>query len=597
MTRKITRHPHTKNRTRQTTDPTPDGDNPPPGRTLWGPLTEATDELSLGHGQPAGEPGELRRAQVGRSAAARPPLTPPEYDQDAADPPARDAAGRSAPPPGSPPPGPPPPPGSHPERQLAATGPTVPRSVAVPGSVTVRESRPAGISVVSASEYRQSSMKDARTLVRPFVMFWASSTSSQPTILRSAGTRTPSSLRPAITPAAIRSSKANTAVAPDSATCCAAARPSANCASMGPSSTSSTSLPSAQVRTALARCVAAQAARGPRSSAIRRCPSSWRWSAISCKAGVLSQTTPGRPRTERLTITAGMPRSTSCSCFEGSRGEAMISPSTWGRMRSTRSCSALTLSSESMSSSSASFRSEVVGDLLQGRRVVADHARQTAHGAVDDHRRHAPQHLVQLLRGQSGRGDDQPVDLGTDAVDQILLGIDAELGVDEQQLGVLLAGGVLDSTDQGREERVRDVGDQHPDHAGAAGGQPAGGAVGGVAQLAGGGQDLLTQLALDHLGSREGTRDRRGGDPHGAGDRVDRGPAHGASFRRPVWPCHRPRSGAWRTYCRTTDPDNSPTGRRYLLCRPRADGPGCSGRRGPFRTAAAPLLPPRSAAP
>src|SRR5699024_9646569 len=29
---KITRHPHTKNRTRQTTDPTPDGDNPPPGR-------------------------------------------------------------------------------------------------------------------------------------------------------------------------------------------------------------------------------------------------------------------------------------------------------------------------------------------------------------------------------------------------------------------------------------------------------------------------------------------------------------------------------------------------------------------------------------
>src|SRR5699024_597830 len=96
------------------------------------------------------------------------------------------------------------------------------------------------------------------------------------------------------------------------------------------------------------------------------------------------------------------------------------------------------------------------------------------------------------------------------------------------------------STDQGREERVRDVGDQHPDHAGAAGGQPPGGAVGGVAQLAGGGQDLLTQLALDHLGSREGTRDRRGGDPHGAGDRVDRGPAHGASFRRPVWPCHRP---------------------------------------------------------
>src|SRR5690625_2182857 len=60
MTRKITRHPHTKNRTRQTTDPTSDGDNPPPGRTLWRPLTEATDELSLGHGQPAGGSGDLR---------------------------------------------------------------------------------------------------------------------------------------------------------------------------------------------------------------------------------------------------------------------------------------------------------------------------------------------------------------------------------------------------------------------------------------------------------------------------------------------------------------------------------------------------------
>src|SRR5699024_5687750 len=57
---KITRRPHTTNRTRQTTAPTPEGDNPPPGRTLWGPLTEATDELSLGHGQPAGESGELR---------------------------------------------------------------------------------------------------------------------------------------------------------------------------------------------------------------------------------------------------------------------------------------------------------------------------------------------------------------------------------------------------------------------------------------------------------------------------------------------------------------------------------------------------------
>src|SRR5699024_2568542 len=173
---------------------------PPPGRTLWGPLTEATDELSLGHGQPAGESGELRRAQVGRSAAARPPLTPPEYDQDAADPSVRDAAGRSAPPPGSPPPGPPPPPtGSHPERQLAATGPTVPRSVTVPGSVTVRESRPARISLSISTEARPSSVKGAATVVRPGVMVWASRTSSQPTMLRSAGTRTPSSLRPAIT--------------------------------------------------------------------------------------------------------------------------------------------------------------------------------------------------------------------------------------------------------------------------------------------------------------------------------------------------------------------------------------------------------------
>src|SRR5699024_8901485 len=202
MTRKITRHPHTKNRTRQTTDPTPDGDNPPPGRTLWGPLTEATDALSLGHGQPAGEPGELRRAQVGRSAAARPPLTPPEYDQDAADPPARAAAGRSASPQVSPPPGPPPPPGSPPARPLAARGPTEPRSVAVPRGVTVRESRPARISLSISTEARPSSVKGAATVVRPGVMVWASRTSSQPTMLRSAGTRTPSSLRPAITPAA-----------------------------------------------------------------------------------------------------------------------------------------------------------------------------------------------------------------------------------------------------------------------------------------------------------------------------------------------------------------------------------------------------------
>src|SRR5699024_5569325 len=32
MTRNITRPPHTTNRARQTTDPSPDGDNPPPGR-------------------------------------------------------------------------------------------------------------------------------------------------------------------------------------------------------------------------------------------------------------------------------------------------------------------------------------------------------------------------------------------------------------------------------------------------------------------------------------------------------------------------------------------------------------------------------------
>src|SRR5699024_6282302 len=60
MPRKITRHPHTKSRTRQTPEPTTDGDNPPPASTLWGPLTEATNELSLGHVQPAGDSGELR---------------------------------------------------------------------------------------------------------------------------------------------------------------------------------------------------------------------------------------------------------------------------------------------------------------------------------------------------------------------------------------------------------------------------------------------------------------------------------------------------------------------------------------------------------
>src|SRR5699024_9097951 len=50
-------------------------------------------------------------------------------------------------------------PGSCFERQLVATGPTVPRSVTVPGSVTVRDARPARISLSISTEARPSSVK------------------------------------------------------------------------------------------------------------------------------------------------------------------------------------------------------------------------------------------------------------------------------------------------------------------------------------------------------------------------------------------------------------------------------------------------------
>src|SRR5699024_4448242 len=124
--------------------------------------------------------------------------------------------------------------------------------------------------------------------------------------------------------------------------------------------------------------------------------------------------------------------------------------------------------------------------------------------------------------GQSGRGDDDAVDLRAEAGDELLLGARAELGVDQQQLGVAGAGGDLHGADQRREERVLHVGHEHADHAGAAGGQSAGRPVGAVAVLARGGQHGVADGILDQVRPGQRPRDGRRGDPHGLRDRVDR---------------------------------------------------------------------------
>ena len=142
-----------------------------------------------------------------------------------------------------------------------------------------------------------------------------------------------------------------------------------------------------------------------------------------------------------------------------------------------------------------------------------------------------------------GRAHDEAVhpSLGHHPDGRLLL-VELLVGVGEQHLEALGAGGVGDAAQRAPEERVLDVGHDDAEGAGRAGDHAPREAVGAVAELLRGGQHALAR-ALAHgavAAERPGRRGRR--DPRLARDvvdrrdaaRVDAPAAHGAPLRRLV---------------------------------------------------------------
>ncbi len=162
-----------------------------------------------------------------------------------------------------------------------------------------------------------------------------------------------------------------------------------------------------------------------------------------------------------------------------------------------------------------------VGDALVAQRGQVVHHLAHAAGAVHQHGgdlRDVPVHqhhrgefgeVAQLLVGHGRRAHHQPVDLLGHGADQALLGGRVLLAVGEQhRVGVLPGPGLHPLEDAGV-EGVAQIGHHDAEDPGLAGDQAAGGGVGPVPQLVGGGDHPIPGLLPDQVGRAQGAGHRR----------------------------------------------------------------------------------------
>ena len=132
--------------------------------------------------------------------------------------------------------------------------------------------------------------------------------------------------------------------------------------------------------------------------------------------------------------------------------------------------------------------------------------------AVEDDQRHAGlQELAEaalvVLRGDR----EQPGHaFGAERVEVDALAVGRAVGVGQQQRVAELGDLVVDAPDDGGEEQVLDVGNQHADGGALARAQVSGRAVGLVVQLMGGAAHALFQVGAHASGPRQDARDRGG---------------------------------------------------------------------------------------
>ena len=188
----------------------------------------------------------------------------------------------------------------------------------------------------------------------------------------------------------------------------------------------------------------------------------------------------------------------------------------------------------------------------------------TARRVDQDHRERRRRQPLAVAGAQAAGRDDQAVDPPLDEQVEVAglpLGIVG--GVAQQDRVALGPGGVLDGTDELREVRVLDVGDDQPERLGRPSLERAGDARRAVVEVAGGGQDPVARLGASVAQPRQDPADRRRRDPGSTGDVGD-----GRDHRRLRSACLRRRSSPSPGRSRSGRPGRPPRAPRVAPASP-----------------------------